>query len=412
MPAVSESVVSLVRRRREPLVVQTARSTVAAVLAYVAALWLTNSAAPLLAPLTALLVVQVTLYATLTSGARRVVSVVAGVLIALGFTELAGLTWWSLGLLILSSLVLGHLLRVDEFVPEVAISGMLVLGVSHAADTAWDRVAETLIGAVVGILLNALVTPPVYVQPASEAIEELASRMRRLLADIAQQMPDGASQATATGWLEEARNLDRAIAQVDTELSRAEESLRLNPRVRQGELTRLVMRSGLDTLEICAVVLRTLCRSLADLTRDRGGNITYGDETAHRLKGLFLHLAHAVDGFGRLITAQVSANAEQAETELTRSLAAGRRERDAISDLLLSQTQEEPEQWELHGALLANIDRLLDELDVERRSHWLAEQFDRHHQIRHAQRSVLHRLRHNAATARLRKRPRRASPHR
>ncbi|GAA0700554.1 aromatic acid exporter family protein [Kitasatospora atroaurantiaca] len=406
--------VSLVRRRSEPLVVQTGRSTVAAVLAYVAALWLTNSPAPLLAPLTALLVVQVTLYATLTSGVRRVVSVVAGVLIALGFTVLAGLTWWSLGLLIVSSLVLGHLLRVDEFVPEVAISGMLVLGVSHAADTAWDRVAETLIGAVVGILLNTLVPPPVYVQPAGDAIEELASRMRRLLADISRQLPGGTSQTTATAWLEEARNLDRAIAQVDAELSRAEESLRLNPRVRQGELTRLVMRSGLDTLEICAVVLRTLCRSLTDLARDRDGQLAYGDETAKRLEGLFLHLSHAVDGFGRLITAQVSANAEKAEAELTRSLAAGRRDRDAVSDLLLTQTQEEPEQWELHGALLANIDRLLDELDVERRSHWLAEQFDRHHQIRHAQRSVVQRLRHNtsAARARLRQRPHRPGPHR
>jgi hypothetical protein len=32
--------------------------------------------------------------------------------------------------------------------------------------------------------------------------------------------------------------------------------------------------------------------------------------------------------------------------------------------------------WELHGALLANIDRLLDELDVEKRSRWLAAQLD------------------------------------
>ncbi|MFE0460682.1 aromatic acid exporter family protein [Kitasatospora sp. NPDC058965] len=393
MPATSvpDSVVNLVRRRREPLVVQTARATVAAVLAYVAALALTGSSAPLLAPLTALLVVQVTLYATVTSGARRVVSVVAGVLVALGFTELAGLTWWSLGLLILVSLVLGHLLRVDEFVPEVAISGMLVLGVAHAAETAWDRIAETLIGAAVGVLLNLVVPPPVYVQPAGEAIEELAARMSRLLTDIAAR-PRPELPLTEH-WLGEARALDREIAAVDTELSRAEESLRLHPRVRQGELTRLVMRSGLDTLEVCAVVLRTLCRSLTDLARDQGGATPYAGEEAGRLNRLFGHLAHAVDGFGRLVTAQVAANAELAEAELSRSLAAGRREQAAVSELLLSRSTAEPARWELHGALLANVGRLLDELDVERRSHWLAEQFDRHHRVRQAQRSVLHRLR-------------------
>ncbi|MFF2205079.1 hypothetical protein [Streptomyces sp. NPDC058145] len=70
-------VVDLVRRRREPVVVRTLRSTGAAVLAYLAGLWLSGNAQPLLAPLTALLVVQVTLYATLTLGIRRIAGVVA-----------------------------------------------------------------------------------------------------------------------------------------------------------------------------------------------------------------------------------------------------------------------------------------------------------------------------------------------
>lgn len=408
MSAVSESVAGLVRRHREPIVVQTGRSTVAAVLAYLAALWLTDNPAPLLAPLTALLVVQVTLYATLTTGFRRVISVVAGVVIAIAFGELVGLSWWSLGLLILSSLVLGHLLRVDEFVPEVAISAMLVLGVAHVAQTAWGRVAETLIGAVVGVLLNALIAPPVFVQPAGEAIEELAAQMRRLLLRIGHELRSGASPAQAAAWLQEARRLDHEIATVDTELSRAEDSLRFNPRVRQGLLARVVLRSGLDTLEICAVVLRTLCRSLTDLSHGRDSGTVYGGEVAEALEGLFRRLADAVDSFGRLITAQVSTNAERAEEELAEALTAGRRDRERISVLLLSETQREPERWELHGALLANVDRLLGELDVERRSQWLAEQLDRHQQIRQAQRAVLHRLRHNTggARGRLRHRPR------
>ena len=75
-----------------------------------------------------------------------------------------GLTWWSLGLIILASLMVGHFVRVSEFVPEVAISAMLVLGVSQVTATAWDRVLETLIGAVVGLLFNLLFVPPVWVQ--------------------------------------------------------------------------------------------------------------------------------------------------------------------------------------------------------------------------------------------------------
>jgi uncharacterized membrane protein YgaE (UPF0421/DUF939 family)/diadenosine tetraphosphatase ApaH/serine/threonine PP2A family protein phosphatase len=361
--------------------VQTVRCTVGATLAYAAADWIINvGPPPLLAPLTALLVVQVSLYATLTTGFRRVNSVIAGVLVATAFSAVVGLSWWSLGLLILASLVIGHIVRVDEFVPEVAISAMLVLGVSHVAAMAWSRVAETLIGAAAGILLNALVAPPVYVEPAGQEIADLGRRMRALLMRMSRELERGASRDDAVRWLHEARFLDNHIAHVDAALNRADESMRFNPRVREGLLARLVLRSGLDTLEICAVVLRTLSRSLTDLSHQRRTEPVYTGEVAGALSVLFTHIADAVDSFGRLITAQVSSNAEVAEEQLAQALSEGRADRQRIADLLRAETEREPERWELHGALLANVDRLLNELDVERRSQWLAEELDRHRQ--------------------------------
>ena len=59
----------------------------AAVLSYVVAEHLHTSDAPILAPLTALLVVQLTMYETVTHGRERIVSVVAGVLVAVGFAQ-------------------------------------------------------------------------------------------------------------------------------------------------------------------------------------------------------------------------------------------------------------------------------------------------------------------------------------
>lgn len=94
-------------------------------------------------------------------------SVVVGVLIAIGFSSVMGLSWWSLGLIILASLTIGQFVRVDEFVNEVAISAMLVLGVTRLATQAWDRVLETLIGAGVGLLFNLVFAPPVWVDTAA-----------------------------------------------------------------------------------------------------------------------------------------------------------------------------------------------------------------------------------------------------
>ncbi|MFD7031502.1 aromatic acid exporter family protein [Streptomyces sp. NPDC059917] len=375
---ITELLTRVARRRRDPVAVQALRSTAAAVVSYCVALRLSDEPSPLTAPLTALLVVQVTLYSTLTTSVRRVNAVVVGVLIAIGFSALVGLTWWSLGLLILASLVVGHLVRVDEFIPEVAISAMLVLGVGQVTDTAWDRVLETVIGAVIGLLVNLLLAPPLWVGPAGVAITDLASRMSRLLDHLGAEPLGPGRVARAAARLHEARRLDNDIAQVDAALRRAEDSLRFNPRVKEGLLFRLVLRTGLDTLEICAVVLRVACRTLTDLARARPDGPLFDAATTAALQQVLRHTAIAVESFAQLITAQVSANAEQAEARLTGELAVAREHRDRLAELLPVSTRAHPEHWQLYGALLTEIDRVLDELDVETRSQRLMEGLDQH----------------------------------
>ncbi|NJP81067.1 hypothetical protein HCK01_27875 [Streptomyces sp. AA8] len=392
VPGLRDPLTMLVRRGREPAVVQTVRSTAAAVIAYVVALWLSNEPAPLTAPLTALLVVQVTLYATLTTGVRRVNSVVAGVIIAIGFSALVGLTWWSLGLIILASLVIGRFVKAGEFVPEVAISAMLVLGVTRVAETAWDRVLETLIGAVVGLLFNVLLVPPVWVQPAGEAIEDLARRMRLLLQDIGEEISGHTPVEEAAARLHAARRLDHDIVQVDASLRQAEDSLRLNPRVKEGLLYRVVLRTGLDALEITAVVLRVTCRTLTDLATHRREESLFPEETAAALREVFTNMALAVEHFAIVITTHVTTSAEHAEDNLTRELDAARRTRDDAAELLLRQVQLHPRQWQLHGALLAEIDRILDELDVEKRTERLTQELDRHSREQRERYPRLHRI--------------------
>jgi uncharacterized membrane protein YccC len=374
---VKAPVTELVKRRREPAVVQTLRSTVAATISYVVALRLSSEPAPLTAPLTALLVVQVTLFSTLTTGVRRVNAVVAGVVVAIGFSALVGLSWWSLGLIILASLGVGRIVRAGEFVPEVAISAMLVLGVTQVASTAWDRVLETLIGAVVGLLFNVLFVPPVWVGTAGESIEDLARRMRRLLLGIGEGLTSPTPVARAAARLHEARRLDHDISEVDAALRQAEDSLRLNPRVKEGLLHRVVLRTGLDTLEICTVVLRVLARTLTDLAKNRTEEPLFAPEVGAALQELLAHVADAVVSFAVLVTTNVSQSAETAENRLAEDLAAATTSREHLAQLLLTGVQEHPRQWQLHGALLTEIDRILDELDMQNRSQRLMEELDR-----------------------------------
>ncbi|MFF4035581.1 aromatic acid exporter family protein [Streptomyces sviceus] len=385
------SLVRSVKRRRDPVIVQTLRSAAAATIAYVIALRLSPEAAPLTAPLTALLVVQVTLYSTLTTGIRRVNSVVTGVLVAIAFSLLVGLTWWSLGLLIVASLVVGRLVRVEEFVPEVAISAMLVLGVTTVGDTAWARVVETLIGAVVGLACNLLLAPPVWVDEAGESIEGLARRLRKLMLRMGEEAAGRTPVELATARLYEARELDHDIVEVDAALRQAEDSLKLNPRVKEGLLHRVVLRTGLDTLEICTVVLRVLARTLTDLAKERdpfadepfppdedqAPEPLFGPETGRTVEQLLSEIGDAVVSFAVLVTTHVSVSAESAEARLTAELRQASATRDKLAQLLLEEIQRDTRQWQLHGAVLTEVNRILDELDTEHRSRRLLEELDR-----------------------------------
>ncbi|WP_406858859.1 aromatic acid exporter family protein [Streptomyces sp. HUAS MG47] len=387
------------RWRRDPSVVQTVRSTAAATISYVVALGLSSEPAPLTAPLTALLVVQVTLYSTLKTSLRRVNSVVVGVLIAIAFSVLVGLTWWSLALVILASLVVGRFVRVEEFVPEVAISAMLVLGVTQVADTAWDRVLETLIGAVVGLLFNVVLVPPVWVDTAGDSIVDLARQMRRLLLDIGDELTapsepepgDGSVPSSepferAAARLHEARRLDNDVADVDAALRQAEDSLRLNPRVKEGLLHRIVLRTGLDTLEISAVVLRVLARTLTDLAKHRRGAALFRRDTGAAVEEALRGLGDALVSFGVLVTSNASDGAERAESRLISDLASTRSARDRAAGLLREDARHAPELWQLYGALVADIDRVLDELDPDHRGRRLMEELDRNTRARQERR--------------------------
>ncbi|MCD7438021.1 FUSC family protein [Streptomyces lincolnensis] len=371
------SLLGLVKRHRDPVVVQALRSTAAATVAYVIALRLSPEAAPLTAPLTALLVVQVTLYSTLTTGIRRVNSVVAGVLVAIAFSLLVGLTWWSLALLIVASLAVGHLVRVDEFVPEVAISAMLVLGVTTVGDTAWARILETLIGAVVGLGCNLLLAPPVWVGEAGESIEGLARRVRQLMLNMGEEAAGRTPVEHATERLHEARRLDHDIVEVDAALRQAEDSLRLNPRVREGLLHRVVLRTGLDTLEICTVVLRVLARTFTDLAKQRDAEPLFAAGTGAVVERLLSEIADAIVSFAVLVTTHVSENADAAEARLTAELRQAAATRDKLAQLLLEEVQRDARQWQLQGAVLTEVNRILDELDTEHRSQRLLEELDR-----------------------------------
>jgi uncharacterized membrane protein YccC len=352
------------------------RITVAAVASYVVATLAFPNTQPLLAPLTAMLVVQVTPVSLLASGLDRVIAVVAGVSLAVLFADVVPLQWWSLGILILVGISIGQVLNLRSNLLEVAISGMLVLGVgAFGADSAaWQRITETLVGAAVGIAANLVFPTKVSSGDAGRAIDGLADRLSELLNRAADEMAglvrDGRDVTPpARRWLDDARHITHDIPQVGAALLQAEQGRRLNVRAVGTPDAGPGLRQGLEALEHSAVAIRVMFRAVVDGTTDAPWLKDEGAEDV--LLGLahtFRELAAGIDAFGQLVRDEAgrSTTTSSVDVEQLRAALDGLHEaRARLEDLLVAGLP--APLLELHAALLSTVKRLLREMDLDER---------------------------------------------
>ena len=403
-------------RSTRPALWHITRLTATATFAYLLALLIpAGTSRPVLAPLTALLVLQASLYQTIRSAMRKVLSVTVGVLVAVFVAEFIGFSWWQLALVIGGALVIGRTLRLGDDLLEVPISAMLIFSSvgTHAAAT--GRVVDTLLGAGAGLGGGLVFAGRPQVQPARSAVGHLAGEVAGLLDRMAADLagteradiepvlaeteladteladtgpegtgPEGTGQgsadpadgdltAEAGQWLVQARALRDEIERVDDTLREAADSARLNPRAlvlpagaTPVTMTTVALRGGLEALEHAALTLRGLARSVLDSAEIATEASPVKDrETRVQLASVLAKLGEAIRTYGRLVQLTPVAS-ESLESELAAELDEAHRLQDELADLLRPRTKAgRPSEWPLRGEILAHVDRLRTGLDVE-----------------------------------------------
>ena len=356
--------IALARSRSQPKAVFIARLTVTAVFAYLLAWILPGTARSVLAPLTAVLVVQATAYQTVRSAFQRVVSVVAGVLVALAFSAAVGLTWWSLGLTIAAGLLLGSVLKLGDHMLEVPISAMLILSVDTGA-AASGRIVDTLVGAAAGLLGGVLLSPE-RTQHAEDAIGDLSRQMADLLEEIASGLPGGSAPDQTDAWLRRARALAGEVQHADDALGEAEDSLRLRPSALRPARTAVPLRNGLETLEHAAVTIRGLTRSITDEVRLPEANAAMlATDAPDMMAEVLWQLAAALRAYGGLIRADLTDGRVPDGAEVERHLVQAREHTGRLAPVLRDAPDEASAGWPLRGEMLVHLDRLTSELQAE-----------------------------------------------
>ncbi|MDQ1040332.1 hypothetical protein QFZ75_006748 [Streptomyces sp. V3I8] len=210
--------------------VQSLKAAGAALLAWAVAGWWWNAPMALLAPWTALFLVQSTVYRSLLSALQQVVVVCGGTLLAAGALELTHHTMAAMALALPLTVLLGNYARLGSqglYAPTAALF-VLAYGSSSGFDIL-HRLLETLLGAAIGVAVNAGVLPPVH----SRRVHRLRERLPQDCADLLHTVADGVEgpydQERARGWYDGAVRLADVVTELRSARRWSDESYRFNP---------------------------------------------------------------------------------------------------------------------------------------------------------------------------------------
>jgi uncharacterized membrane protein YgaE (UPF0421/DUF939 family) len=243
-----------------------AKTAVAAGLAWVAALAADPHSRPYFAPLAVLLVVQPTVYDSLSRAFQRVAGVVVGVAAALTVSHFLAPNAWSIGIIIFAGLLLGWAVRLGpQGAVQVPVSALLVFLVGRATPGyGGERIVDTLIGA--GVAVIAVVLSPSAPGPdvvMSKALAPLR-RCTEILREVSTGIGSPWTPGQAAAWRQDAMTLIDTIATARREHQSHQLSSRWNVRARRERMALGRADEALRSGERIAIYTRSMARALVD----------------------------------------------------------------------------------------------------------------------------------------------------
>ncbi|MET9293919.1 aromatic acid exporter family protein [Streptomyces sp. NPDC003077] len=386
--------------RERDLVAQSLKAALAAVAAWtLSSHWLPGPPA-LMAPWVAVVLVQATVYRSFAKGLQQTSAIAVGALIATGAALLLGTTAAAMALALPVTLLVGNWPRLgDQGIYSATSALFMLVGGPVTLSVAADRVLAALLGAALGIGVNALIRPPTLLRSARQAVGDTVRECVQILEAVADGLAEPWTPRRVRGWWERARRLPRLLTQVRAALEWSEESARLNPDLRRrAELlsARSRFESALDDLEQVAEHLQGLTRTLLDAAdavepeeddavepeeddaatssnasvgADPQGSTAEG-ATAHRIPkpdddavaayaDFLRQVAAATATYGRTVTGP---DGSEARAEHTRAVYEAERTHELLRSRLADRAPADPEALALFGSLLAQARRLIRQL--------------------------------------------------
>ena len=330
------------------------KTAVAAGLAWWAAGAADGSVTPYFAPLAVLLVVQPTVYDSLSRAVQRVAGVLVGVLAALVVSRFVGLNGWSIAGIAFVGLLIGWVLRLGpQGVVQVPVSALLVLVVGSATPGyAAARIVDTLIGVTIGAIA-VLVSPsaPSSARVVAVAVDPLR-RLAGVLRDAGKGIGGSWSRAEAVSWYAEASAVVDFIVERRGHLASQKVSARWNARARQFRPTLDRTEEALASARRMAVQTRGMIHGIVDASDEA--------PTLPGLGQLLLEVADAVDAYAGWIR---SSDDPGSRSELAQALEKTGQALQGSLGRVRERWGDDVDRWLTFGVVLVGTQRILAELE-------------------------------------------------
>ncbi|MBB5937400.1 FUSC family protein [Streptomyces zagrosensis] len=214
---------------------QSLKAAGAAIAAWALTGWWLTAPLALLAPWTALALVDATVYRSFRAGLQQLAVIVVGTLwatAAMAMTD--GNTMGSMLIALPALVLVGTYRRLGSQGIYGATTALFVITYgAYSLSAVSHRLLETAIGAVIGIAVNVLILPPIHLDNVRDQLLRLPRESADLLRTVAEGLRGGDwGDADAAGWHDRARRMERIPDAVAEARQWSAESVRLNPRWR------------------------------------------------------------------------------------------------------------------------------------------------------------------------------------
>lgn len=329
------------------------KTALAAAVSWWAAYSLLQGPYPYFAPLAAILTIQVTISESVKKAWQRLIGTIGGVIVSTFISHWLSINISSIFLVIAIGMLIGSLLRLPPYInSQAAISSLMVLAFSQSQGYALGRILETIIGSLIGILVNAFIIPPNAIPKAEKHILLLSKQASLTLESLGT-----AIQKRAIGDkgspLMNVTNLGEKTLKGIYSIQLAEESLKFNPFMSHQRWRMAELSAYMKQLEHISTQILGIRRGLIDLC----ANLTIEIEL-DKLQTALKLTAICINNFGNFVVDPLEEPpdclAKSVEEAMSAQLA-------CLSILLTTNSLELIRQI---GAILTDLHRILREVST------------------------------------------------